>query len=92
MAEEAPPGPKGLSVDMPPTEEGACHVAPFPVGSIKSGASRGMLQQKCVCVEGAQLVSFVGCTSEGTGKKRNWSGWKCGVWFREGTQMEQKEP
>lgn len=52
MAEEAPPGPKGLSVDMPPTEEGGCHMAPFPVGSIKSRASRGMLQQKRVCVGG----------------------------------------
>lgn len=45
-AEEALPGPKGLSVDMPLKEEGACHVASFSVGSTESRASKGVLQQK----------------------------------------------
>lgn len=45
-AQEAPPGHKGLSVDMSPEEEGACHVAYFSVRSNKSRASMGMLQQE----------------------------------------------
>lgn len=84
-AEAAPPGRKGLSVDMPPREDGP--LSPLTLGP--AGACCGRSGGGCPA---PQLVSFAWCMSEGTEKKRHWSGWRgvgCGLG---GPPMEQKEP